>query len=93
MDQAGVEAVILGLLAEDLGCEPQALMEELRKKGPGMPIDSLLAVDILTALEERLGVRLPEDHLTAASLRSVRGYARRVCAIAADQASERKAGA
>jgi acyl carrier protein len=93
MDEAAVQAVILDLLAQDLGRDRQTLVDELRKKGPGMPIDSLLAVDILTTLEDRLGVRLPEDHLTAASLRSVRGYARRVCAIAAEQTKARKAGA
>jgi phosphopantetheine binding protein len=47
-----------------------------------LPIDSLLAVEILCDLEDSLGVRLPDDKLTADSLRSARALATHVCKLA-----------
>jgi acyl carrier protein len=80
--QPSVEAAIVELLAQALSQDPDALRQELRTKGQELPVDSLLLVEILCDLEARFAVRLPEDNLTAASLRSVSALARRVCQIA-----------
>ena len=49
-------------------------------------LDSLVLVEILVRVEQRLGVRLPEDKATARSLRSVAAFAARFVEIANQQA-------
>jgi acyl carrier protein len=75
-----VEAAIIQLLSEDeeMGLSPEELREHLKGRGPELPIDSVLAAEVLPALEEQFGVRLPADFQTAHNLRSVRRLARQV---------------
>ncbi len=82
LNPSEVETAVIELLARDLGREPLALRQELSQRGAALPVDSLAIVEILCDVEERFDVRLPEDQLTAASLRSVRGLAKRICSVA-----------
>ncbi len=77
-----VEAVVIELLARDLGRDTESIKQELSQRGAALPVDSLAIVEILCDLEAQFGVRLPEDELTAASLRSVRALSQRVSSIA-----------
>jgi acyl carrier protein len=82
-----VEAAIIECLSEDkdVGLSPEELREHLEGAGPELPIDSVLAAEMLPALEERFGVRLPANFSTAYNLRSVQRLARQVAAIVYEQ--------
>lgn len=82
-----VEAAIIEFLSEDkdVGLSPEELREHLEGAGPELPIDSVLAAEMLPALEERFGVRLPANFSTAYNLRSVQRLARQVAAIVYEQ--------
>jgi acyl carrier protein len=75
-----VEAAIIQFLSEDedMGLSPEELRQHLQGRGPELPIDSVLAAEVLPALEKRFGVRLPANLQTAHNLRSVRRLARQV---------------
>lgn len=75
-----VEAAIIEFLSEDedMGLSPEELRKHLEGDGPELPIDSVLAAEVLPALEERFGVRLPANFSTAYNLRSVRRLARQL---------------
>jgi acyl carrier protein len=75
MDQRAIEDLIFELLAEESGMDPIALRRELEEAGQEMPIDSLLAVEVVAAVEERCGVQLPVTAETARNLRSVQNFA------------------
>lgn len=75
MDLAAVEEIILGFLAEDEGCSLEQLREELLGGGLEMPVDSLLAVEVLVRVQNATGVKLPATPDTALALQSVRGFA------------------
>jgi acyl carrier protein len=79
-----VEAAIVELLAESQGRDPEDLRDALVKAGAEMPIDSLEGVEIILDLEEKFGVRFPDDKDTCDALRSVKTLARRVQQLAAD---------
>src|SRR5687767_911097 len=67
--------VIVRLLAQDRG-EPEAdIRDELLEGGWEMPIDSLLLMAILAAVEDEFGVEVPPDENTARSMRSVHAFA------------------
>lgn len=87
-----VETAIIEVLSkdEDMGLSPEELREHLQGAGPELPIDSVLAAEVLPALEERFGVRLPANFSTAYNLRSVRRLARQLVATVYEQ--ERRAG-
>jgi acyl carrier protein len=70
-----IEWLIVQLLAEDRDMDAQELWEELADLGVNMPVDSLLAVEVVVRLEERLGVELSTSADTAKSLRSVKTFA------------------
>lgn len=70
-----IEELILELLAEDAGRPVAALRDELLERGAMMPVDSLLAAEVLARVQERVGVELPATAETALALRSVRTYA------------------
>lgn len=63
------------LLAEDRDMETQDLWEELADLGVDMPVDSLLAVEVVVRLEQQLGVELATSVDTAKALRSVKTFA------------------
>ncbi|MBF6127835.1 acyl carrier protein [Nocardia brasiliensis] len=79
MNEADVVDLIVDLLAEDAQCDPGQLYAELVQLGDDLPIDSLLAVDILTRVQNATGAFLPATEETARALRSVREFAGAVC--------------
>lgn len=70
--------LILGFLAEDAELTADELREELLAQGREMPIDSLLAVDILVRVQNATGIVLLPTEETAAAMRSVEAFARLV---------------
>lgn len=70
-----IEELILGLLAERAGIGVEDLRGELLVGGDDMPIDSLLAVEILIQVQNATGVVLPANEETAQALLSIRGFA------------------
>jgi acyl carrier protein len=87
VDIAAIEEIILEFLAEDAGCPVDQLRAELSAGGLDLPVDSLLAVEVLTRVENATGVRLPAIPETALALRSVHGFALAVIRqLDADQA-------
>lgn len=75
MDQRQIEDLIIDLLAQDLRRDPAGLRAELESLGTELPIDSLLAAEILAAVESACGITLPTDPKHAAALGSVTAYA------------------
>lgn len=75
MTQVEIEELILELLAEQAGLPVGDLRAELIALGEEMPLDSLLAVEILVRVQEATGVVLPATEETAEALLSVRGFA------------------
>lgn len=79
MTEADVIDLIVDLLAEDARRDPGQLHAELTELGDELPIDSLLAVDVLTRVQDATATFLPATEETARAMRSVRGFARAVC--------------
>jgi acyl carrier protein len=73
-----VQSKIIQLLAADLETTPEQLSQQLTAAGPDLPIDSLLAAEILVGIEAQFGVRLPADEATARNLKSVQRLAQQV---------------
>ncbi|WP_412738439.1 acyl carrier protein [Krasilnikovia sp. MM14-A1259] len=67
--------VVVRLLALERGQEEAEVRAELEEGGWELPIDSLRIVEILTRLEEELGVEIPADVDSARAMRSVRAFA------------------
>lgn len=82
--QAEVEALILKLLAKELGTDPETLHEELVAKGADMPFSSVVLVEFVTELEKRYGVRVPHTTAAASALGSVFTFAHLIMTLAAD---------
>jgi acyl carrier protein len=82
-----VAEAILELAAAAQDRPVNELRDQFNAAGPGMPIDSLEAVEILIGLEERFDVRLPDDQETCAAFRSMGGLIERVRQIAGEGAS------
>lgn len=74
MERREVEDLIIGLLAEDAGRNPADLRQEL-DLGEWLPIDSLLAAEVLARVEEHYGVTFPATAEAAKNLRSVQSFA------------------
>lgn len=70
--------MVIELLAEAEGRPPAEMAAELAAHGPMLDIDSLRIVEILVEVEDRFGVDLPADPVTARSTRSVLTFARAV---------------
>lgn len=86
MTQHDIEDLILELLAEDAKRHPDDLREELAARGATLPIDSLLAAEILARIEDRLGVTIPATAESAASLLSVTAFAKAILRLIEQQA-------
>jgi len=67
--------VIVRLLADERGESEADVRDELEAGGWELPIDSLRIVEILTRVEQELGVEVPADVDSARSMRSVRAFA------------------
>lgn len=78
MDLRSIEDIILEFLAEDAQTTVRELRETLLTAGHRMPVDSLLAVEVLTRVQRRTGVVLRACPETAAAMRSVRSFAEAV---------------
>ena len=84
MTPSALEAMIVSLVSAASRPDPARPGAARPPHSATLPIDSLLAVEILCDLEDALGVRLPDDKLTADSLRSARSLAVRVSEMAVE---------
>ncbi|MBW4719798.1 acyl carrier protein [Saccharothrix obliqua] len=82
-----VESFILDLLAEEEQRNVEELRAELTAAGTDLPYDSILLVELMTRVRARFGVKLKPTLQTAQDMRSVRGFAERVC-LELDEASD-----
>ncbi len=89
MSQAEIMELILELLADDAGRPVEELREELRVGGETLPVDSLLAAEVLARVQERVGVELPATAETARALRSVETFAGVVHELVLEAAAKR----
>lgn len=78
-----VAHVILALIAEVQQRDLPQLLDAFTREGGGMPIDSLEAVEILLGLEDRFGIRLPDDERTCQAFHSLGALVERVREVAA----------
>lgn len=90
MDDGGLRLEIKRLIVSELnlrGREPEsieddsALFGEGRDAREGLGLDSLDALQLAMAIEERLGVRIPEGDEARAIFRSVRAIAAHVAKV------------
>lgn len=65
MDRQEIEQVVHKVLVEEFRAEPGAIMPEASFKEVGL--DSLDVVSLVMALEDRLGVEIPESDLDGVS--------------------------
>jgi acyl carrier protein len=77
--------VIIDLLAQDAHRDPRELRAELAALGAELPVDSLLAVEVLARVEDQFDVRLPPKVEAARNLRSVRRFAQAIHALAVER--------
>lgn len=92
MDQRGVEDVLIELLANEEFRTADELRAELVAAGEDLPIDSVVAAEIVAAVQNRYGIRLPPvgpEHY----LSSVRAFAAQICAQVAANATKEARGA
>ncbi len=71
-----IEDVILTLLADEQGVDAARFIEDMRGRGAGLDVDSLMIVEVLVRIETTFGVSLPATAMTATVMRSVSGLAR-----------------
>jgi len=93
LDQRAIEDLIFELLAEEAGKDPRAMRRELEEAGAEMPIDSLLAAEVVAAVEERCGVQIPATAETARNLGSVREFAAMVHRLVQEESQAAGEGA
>lgn len=86
--QREIEDVIIELLAEDAGVNPGDMRDQLAELEASLPVDSLLAVEVLARVEVKFGVQLPTSQATADAMKSVAEFAAaiRTAAIAVEGA-------
>ena len=75
MNRSEIENLIINLYAEIEDKDPKVLRVELEEAGGELPIDSLLAVEILVHVQEEYGVELPVSVESAKNLTSVTSFA------------------
>lgn len=85
MNRRELEDLIIELLAQDAGRSPADLRRELEDLGETLPIDSLLAAEVIARVEERLGVRYPATAESAKNLGSVTDFAQAILELIADE--------
>ena len=67
--------IVIGFLAAESHVPADQLRADLEAAGQGLPVNSLLVVEVLTKVEAACGVRLPVTKAVAMSTRSVLGFA------------------
>ncbi len=92
MDERSVVDVLIELLAESQHTTSQELFQRLLAAGADLPIDSVLAAEIVASVEQQFGVRMPHDGAPD-YLRSVRAFAAQICALAPAARTEGAQGA
>jgi acyl carrier protein len=60
MDRAEIEAKLTDLLVDELGIERDAIEEDARFE-EDLDVDSLGVVELLMALEDNFGVKIPDE--------------------------------
>lgn len=70
--------IVIDLLASHQDRPAEDVHEELAARGQELPVDSVLAMEILARVEERFGVSVPADAEAGRSLRSVWAFAETV---------------
>lgn len=83
--------VIIDLLAQDAGRVPAELRADLEALGEELPVDSILAAEVLARVEAAFGMRMPATVESSRNLRSVVRFAQAVHGLAVER--ERQAGA
>jgi acyl carrier protein len=83
--------VIIDLLAQDASRDPKELKADLEALGEQLPVDSILAAEVLARVEQMFYVKLPATLETSRNLRSVVRFAQAIHALALEQ--ELQAGA
>lgn len=78
--------VIIELLAQDASRDPKELRANLEALGEELPVDSLLAAEVLARVEEQFEVHLPSTVESSRNLRSVFRFAQAIHALAVEQA-------
>jgi acyl carrier protein len=85
MERREVEDLIIGLLAESAGSNPADFRQELEDLGEWLPVDSLLAAEVLARVEEHYGVTFPATAEAAKNLRSVSSFAQAILDLVQQQ--------
>jgi hypothetical protein len=67
--------LVIGFLAVESHLQPGELRAELEAAGSGLPVNSLLVVEVLSKVEAACEIRLPVTKEVAASTRSVLAFA------------------
>jgi acyl carrier protein len=75
---------VVRLIAEVEEREPADVEAKLKEGGAEMPIDSLTAVEIMLALEDKYGFRFPDDDATCEAFQTVDGLIQRVQTLCAE---------
>jgi acyl carrier protein len=70
-----IEDLIIELLADEEGEDPDDLRRQLVDKGATMPVDSLAMLDILVEFRKRTGLTIPKRKLRRRTMRSVKAFA------------------
>jgi len=83
--------LIIDLLARDASRDPKELKADLEALGEELPIDSILAVEVLVRVEQAFYVKLSPTVETSRNLRSVVRFAQAIHALVLEQ--ELQAGA
>lgn len=92
MDQRGVEDVIIELLAEGQYITADELRQQLLAAGDDLPIDSVLATEIVVAVQNQFGIRMPTTGIPT-YLQSVHAFAAQVCALTRTAGADEARGA
>lgn len=78
MSRDDIERLIVELIAQDNGQAAADLLKELSAAGEHLPVDSLLAAEVLARVQQQCGIELPTSAETAMALRSVKTFAQAV---------------
>jgi acyl carrier protein len=84
MDEGGLRLEVKRLIVSELnlkGRAPESIEDDAALFGDGLGLDSLDALQLAMAIEERLGVRIPEGDDAKAIFRSVRSIAAHVAKV------------